>query len=255
MTNLAYPSKRLLFILCTCVIATQLCVISTCNLRQIRVLMCAYVLRVCCSCVCVCVLVKVVSRLVCQQSILQQPGGLLVCHYPHGNQSCFHNNGSVVMETTGCHTNHHLYECSQKSTKSSMGGYTTPESEKRPKPREWQTLHFLKMCVFSKYKYTKCPRASGVSTPPEWSRNSSHGKHPTYLKITDVDRQTECAPCGAECESVVHVLWECSACSSIRVTFVEKLRELLGDIRILGGFPRGRRVSMEGQNPPLPPLT
>ena len=35
--------------------------------------------------------------------------------------------------------------------------------------------------------------------------------------------------CGTECESVVHVLWECSAYSNIRVTFVEKLRELLGN--------------------------
>ena len=38
-----------------------------------------------------------------------------------------------------------------------------------------------------------------------------------------------CALCGAKCESVVHVLWECSAYSSIRVVFLEKLRELLGD--------------------------
>ena len=37
----------------------------------------------------------------------------------------------------------------------------------------------------------------------------------------------ECVLCGAECESVVHVLWECSAYSNIRATFVEKLRELL----------------------------
>ena len=41
--------------------------------------------------------------------------------------------------------------------------------------------------------------------------------------------KSECALCGAECESVVHVLWECSAYSNIRVIFVEKLRELLGD--------------------------
>ena len=39
----------------------------------------------------------------------------------------------------------------------------------------------------------------------------------------------ECALCGAECESVVHVLSECSAYSNIRVIFGEKLRELLGD--------------------------
>ena len=35
--------------------------------------------------------------------------------------------------------------------------------------------------------------------------------------------------CGAECESVVHVLWECSAYSNIRATFVEKLQDLLGN--------------------------
>ena len=35
--------------------------------------------------------------------------------------------------------------------------------------------------------------------------------------------------CGAECESIVHVLWECSACSNITGTFVEKLLELLGN--------------------------
>ena len=39
----------------------------------------------------------------------------------------------------------------------------------------------------------------------------------------------ECALCGAECESVVHMLWECSAYSNISI-FVEKLRELLGDM-------------------------
>ena len=35
--------------------------------------------------------------------------------------------------------------------------------------------------------------------------------------------------CGAECESVVHVLWECTAYSSSRASFTEKLQELLGD--------------------------
>ena len=41
--------------------------------------------------------------------------------------------------------------------------------------------------------------------------------------------KSECVWCGAECESVVHVLWECSAYSNIRATFVEKFREVLGD--------------------------
>ena len=39
----------------------------------------------------------------------------------------------------------------------------------------------------------------------------------------------ECTLCGAECESVVHVLWECTAYSSSRASFTEKLQELLGD--------------------------
>ena len=34
---------------------------------------------------------------------------------------------------------------------------------------------------------------------------------------------------SAECESVVHVLWECSAYSSSRASFLLKLEELLGD--------------------------
>ena len=41
--------------------------------------------------------------------------------------------------------------------------------------------------------------------------------------------KSECTLCGAECESVVHVLWECTAYSSSRASFTEKLQELLGD--------------------------
>ena len=39
--------------------------------------------------------------------------------------------------------------------------------------------------------------------------------------------KSECTLCGAECESVVHVLWECTAYSSSRASFAEKLQELL----------------------------
>ena len=39
----------------------------------------------------------------------------------------------------------------------------------------------------------------------------------------------ECTLCGAECEGVVHVLWECSAYSSSRASFLWKLEELLED--------------------------
>ena len=41
--------------------------------------------------------------------------------------------------------------------------------------------------------------------------------------------KSECTLCGAECESVVHVLWECTAYSSSRASFTEKLQEMLGD--------------------------
>ena len=40
--------------------------------------------------------------------------------------------------------------------------------------------------------------------------------------------KSECALCGAECESVVHVLWECLVYSNIRGIFVEKLQDILG---------------------------
>ena len=36
-------------------------------------------------------------------------------------------------------------------------------------------------------------------------------------------------PCGNECENVSHVLWECSAYSSTRASFMKKLQELLED--------------------------
>ena len=40
------------------------------------------------------------------------------------------------------------------------------------------------------------------------------------------DRQ--CKLCGDECESVVHVLWECPVYDTTRNTFMEDLNNLLG---------------------------
>ena len=48
------------------------------------------------------------------------------------------------------------------------------------------------------------------------------------MKHRGREGKMECTLCGAECESVVHVLWECSAYSS-RASFLLKLEELLGD--------------------------
>ena len=41
--------------------------------------------------------------------------------------------------------------------------------------------------------------------------------------------KTECFLCGNECKNVSHVLWECSAYSSTRASFMKKLQELLED--------------------------
>ena len=60
-------------------------------------------------------------------------------------------------------------------------------------------------------------------------REHAHGLNEGLGWHTGREGKSECVLCGAECESVVHVLWECSAYSNIRVIFVEKLQELLGD--------------------------
>ena len=39
--------------------------------------------------------------------------------------------------------------------------------------------------------------------------------------------KTECTLCDAECDSVVHVLWECPAYKDSRDTFMIKCRDLL----------------------------
>ena len=41
--------------------------------------------------------------------------------------------------------------------------------------------------------------------------------------------KTECSLFGNECENVSHMLWECSAYSSSRASFMKKLQELLED--------------------------
>ena len=53
-----------------------------------------------------------------------------------------------------------------------------------------------------------------------------------YDRIIEVERanlKVECSFCGAECESVDHVLWECPAYSSCREGFRAKFKELIGD--------------------------
>ena len=47
-------------------------------------------------------------------------------------------------------------------------------------------------------------------------RSGTHGLNEELGRHRGREGKSECALCGAECESVVHVLWECSAYSNIR---------------------------------------
>ena len=61
--------------------------------------------------------------------------------------------------------------------------------------------------------------------------SGTHGLNEELGRHRGREGKSECTLCGAECESMVHVLWECSAYSSIysRASFMLKLEELLGD--------------------------
>ena len=54
-------------------------------------------------------------------------------------------------------------------------------------------------------------------------RSGTHGLNEELGRHRGREGKSECALCGAECESVVHVLWECTAYSS-RASFTEKLQ-------------------------------
>ena len=60
-------------------------------------------------------------------------------------------------------------------------------------------------------------------------RSGTHGLNEELGRHRGREGKLECTLCGAECESVVHVLWECTAYSSSRASFTEKLQEMLGD--------------------------
>ena len=55
-----------------------------------------------------------------------------------------------------------------------------------------------------------------------------HGLNEELGRHRGREGKTECSLCEDECENVSHVLWECSAYSSTRVSFM-KLQELLED--------------------------
>ena len=65
-------------------------------------------------------------------------------------------------------------------------------------------------------------------------RSGTHGLNEELGRHRGREGKLECTLCGAECESVVHVLRECSAYSSSRASFMLKLEELLGDRYVCG---------------------
>ena len=60
-------------------------------------------------------------------------------------------------------------------------------------------------------------------------RSGTHGLNEELGRDRGREGKTECSLCGNECENVSHVLWECSAYSSTRASFMKKLQELLED--------------------------
>ena len=60
-------------------------------------------------------------------------------------------------------------------------------------------------------------------------RSGTHGLNEELGRHRDREGKSQCPFCGYECESVTHVLWECLVYSDIRNSFLEKLKELLGD--------------------------
>ena len=60
-------------------------------------------------------------------------------------------------------------------------------------------------------------------------RLGTHGLNEELGRHRWREGKTECSLCGNECENVSHVLWECSAYSSTRASFMTNLQELLED--------------------------
>ena len=58
-------------------------------------------------------------------------------------------------------------------------------------------------------------------------RSGIHGLNEELGRHRGREGNKECELCGNECESVSHLMWECSACSSNRADLLLKLQEKL----------------------------
>ena len=79
---------------------------------------------------------------------------------------------------------------------------------------------------FKKYLHGECDAGTRLLFK---FRSGTHGLNEELGRHSNRDGRKECMLCGAECESVCHVLWECSAYDSIRSNFIESLKDTLGD--------------------------
>ena len=73
-------------------------------------------------------------------------------------------------------------------------------------------------------------------------RSGTNGLNEELGRHRGKNNDRQCKLCGDECESVVHVLWECPVYHSIRNTFMVELENLLGgsfeEFRTLDNFNR-----------------
>ena len=60
-------------------------------------------------------------------------------------------------------------------------------------------------------------------------RLGTHGVNKELGRRRGRERGKECLLCDDECESVIHVLWDCRVYNTLRNDFMCKLQELLGD--------------------------
>ena len=85
---------------------------------------------------------------------------------------------------------------------------------------------FVKQSEFKKNSHSFCDAGTRLLFK---FRSGTHGLNEELSRHRGREGKVECSICGAECESVIHVLWECPAYSSCREAFKAKVKELIGD--------------------------
>ena len=88
-------------------------------------------------------------------------------------------------------------------------------------------IRFGKSVEFKKYLHGICDAGSRLLFFK--FRSGTHGLNEELSRHRGREGKTDCSLCGNECENVSHVLWECSAYSSTRASFMKKLQEFLED--------------------------